>query len=336
LSPESPPLFAQPYYLRDYVAQCIRRLRPFEPDVVHLHNFANHIPAYRRAFPNAVIVLHMHCDWLVELDRAETARCLSAADLVVGCSEHVVNGARDRFANLPVRFAMLPNGVNVTADRVTSSATSEVVLFVGRVSPEKGVHLLLEAWPLVRAARPTAELQIVGPMAVCPRELLVDISTDPEVRALARFYPGDAREGGTYEQQLRAMVPKALASSVTFAGFEPHERILQRYPEATLLVNPSLSEAFGMSLIEALAVGTPVIASRVGGMEEIVRRTEGGRLVDKADADALACALIDLLANSAVRENMGRLGRERVVELYSWDRVSEQAERVYSRCFVGV
>jgi glycosyltransferase involved in cell wall biosynthesis len=327
--------FARPYYRAEYVAQCIRRLRAFNPDVIHIHNFVNHIPAFRRSFPDAVLVIHMHCDWLVELDREETARSLGAADIVVGCSDHVAQSARRRFPELDLRFANLPNGVGPAPVRASGPGANETVITVGRVSPEKGLHVLLEAWAQVHAARPRAELQIVGPVAVCPRDLLVDLSTDPDVQALSRFYPEKGRPHRPYGEALRAMIPEALAATVRFVGPEPHERVLLRFQEAAVLVSPSLSEAFGMSLIEALAAGTPVVASRVGGMTEVVEKTGGGLLVEKADPGVLAEAIIRLLEDTGLRERLGAEGRGRVPGLYGWDSVAATAETLYAEAAAG-
>lgn len=324
------PLFGRPYYRAEYVAQCILRLLAFNPDVIHIHNFANHLPAFRRSFPNAVLVLHMHCDWLVDLDREETARNLALADVVVGCSDYVAQSARRRFPELRVRFAELPNGVSPSPESVPATRPTETVITVGRVSPEKGLHVLLEAWPHVQAARPGAELKIIGPTAVCARDMLVDLSTDPDIRALSRFYPKKGSPNRHYEQALRAMVPAALAGSVSFLGPEPHDRVLRRFEEAAVLVSPSLSEAFGMGLIEALAAGTPVVASRVGGMTEIVERTGGGLLVDKANPAGLAAAIVQLLEDSALRESLGGEARARVPGLYGWDVVASTADALYA------
>ncbi|CAH2394627.1 hypothetical protein MES4922_110071 [Mesorhizobium ventifaucium] len=97
------------------------------------------------------------------------------------------------------------------------------VLFVGRVSPEEGVHTLLEARPEVVAAHPEARLEIVGPSAALPLDLLIDLSRDPEVLGLSRFYPGGSAFRGSYEIALREMIPPRLAHTVTFTGMEPYE-----------------------------------------------------------------------------------------------------------------
>jgi glycosyltransferase involved in cell wall biosynthesis len=88
-------------------------------------------------------------------------------------------------------------------------------------------------------------------------------------------------------------------------------------------VNPSLSEAFGMSLIEAMIYGLPVIASRVGGMTEIVDHEVTGLLVEPADPVALAQAICEVLANRHLQRAMGAAGRDRALERYSWHKSTD-------------
>ncbi len=326
------PLFTRSYYAIDFLMQAVRRIRQLAPDVVHLQNFPQYAPIIRRAMPNATIVLHMHCDWLVQLDFREMTEAVAACDTVVGCSSHVIDTARRRFSKSGVLFAVLPNGAPV--ERLASVRTRRSpakVLFVGRVSAEKGVHTLIDAWPKVVAVHPQARLDIVGPPAETPREFLVDLSDDPDVAGLSRFYDRGNAYKGSYNAALRAMVPPHLGHTINFAGSEPYDRLLERYAGASLLVNPSLSESFGMSLVEALAAGTPVIATRAGGMPEIVEATGGGLIVEKNDPDALAAAINRLLADPEEAAAFGRRGEQRVAERYSWPRVTEQTRSIYGQ-----
>ena len=329
------PLFTRSYYAIDFLMQAVRRIRELEPDVVHLQNFPQYAPVIRRAAPNATIVLHMHCDWLVQLDLREMMEAVAACDTVVGCSSHVTDAARRRLSTCvgdKVRFAVLPNGAPV--ERLASVRTQRSlakVLFVGRVSAEKGVHTLIEAWPKVVAAHPEARLDIVGPPSETPREFLVDLSEDPDVAGLSRFYDRANAYNGSYNAALRAMVPPHLGHTINFVNSEPYERVLDRYAGASLLVNPSFSESFGMSLVEALATGTPVIATRVGGMPEIVEWTGGGLIVEKNDPDMLADAINRLLADPGQAAAFGRRGGQRVAERYSWSRIAELTASIYQQ-----
>ena len=328
------PLFTRRYYAIDFLIQAARRIHQLAPDVVHLQNFPHYAPIIRRAAPNATIVLHMHCDWLVQLDLREMSEAVAACDTVVGCSSHVIDAARQRFSK--ALFAVLPNGAPVERlASVRNRRSPAKVLFVGRVSAEKGVHTLLNAWPKVVAAHPEARLDIVGPAAETPREFLVDLSDDPDVAGLSRFYDRGNTYKGSYNAALRAMVPPHLSHTIDFAGPEPYERILDRYAGASVLVNPSLSESFGMSLVEALATGTPVIATRAGGMPEIVEATGGGLIVEKNDPDALADAINRLLVDPEHAAALGRQGARRVAESYSWFRIAELTRSIYDQAVMA-
>jgi glycosyltransferase involved in cell wall biosynthesis len=96
------------------------------------------------------------------------------------------------------------------------------------------------------------------------------------------------------------------------------------------LINPSIYEAFGMSLVEAMASEVPVVASRVGGMVEVIGEGETGTLVEAGNATDLANAIIDLLENETKMKSMGKAGPKRVAELFTWDRVSENLLQHYT------
>ena len=94
----------------------------------------------------------------------------------------------------------------------------------------------------------------MGPPAETPREFIIDLSEDPDVAGLSRFYDRGNTYKGSYNAALRAMVPPHLSHTIDFAGPEPYERILDRYAEASVLVNPSLSESFGMKTLKPLVL----------------------------------------------------------------------------------
>lgn len=327
---EGDPFFARQIYACDFLVRVIAGLRRFRPDVVHLQNFPQYAAAIRKALPESAIVLHMHCDWLAELDIAAMARSVAAVDVVAGCSSHVTGRAQTRFGRKDLPCFVLPNGTSVDAiARPRKVTTGRKVVFVGRVSPEKGVHTLLEAWPQVVGAYPDARLEIIGPAAATPREFLVDLSDDARVRDLARFYPGGQHFSGSYEAMLKALIPQDLRHTVVFAGHQPHARIAERLRDAALLVNPSLSESFGMSLIEAMAAGTPVVASRVGGMPEVVEATGGGVLVEPDEPAILARAINASLARPDLGDERGRQASRKVAELFSWPRIARRASELH-------
>jgi len=313
-----------------YAAQAARHAGRSGVELVHIINFPQFLPIFRRWAPQARRILNMRCEWLTQLDRDLMAGYLRHADLVIGCSTHVTDLVRGRFPDLADRCVTVHNAVD--AERFEPAGERPDgpprLLFVGRVSPEKGVHVLIEAMAAVAAVRPDAHLEIVGGHGQLPRDYLVGVSDDRLVRSLDVFYEGDARD--VYIGALKRRVDElGLGGHVTFTGSLPHPEVVERVRGADLLVNPSYSESFGRGPVEAMACGVPVVASRVGGMIDTVDDGATGRLVPVGDAESLADAVLELLADPERRRAMGSAARARVLESFSWDTVSGRLEGVY-------
>lgn len=114
---------------------------------------------------------------------------------------------------------------------------------------------------------------------------------------------------------LRAAVPTAL-------GMLPHGELQRLYARAAVVVCPSLREGFGVVCAEAMAHGRPVVASAVGGLLDLVADGETGILVRPGDPAALRAAIDSLLADRELRRRLGRAGRERIAERFSWERAT--------------
>jgi glycosyltransferase involved in cell wall biosynthesis len=318
------PLFASGLYYLGYALQVANDLRDRACDVVHVQNFSQFVPVIRAFNPDARIVLHVHCEWLTQLDRRMIERRLRQADLVVGCSEYITRKVRQRFPQFADRCQTVCNGVDV--DRFSGrnghgaprGGGDRRLLFVGRVSPEKGVHVLLDAFQRVIERCPQARLEVVGPQGAAPIEFIVGLTDDPRVSDLASFYRGD------YFSLLQGRLSSGTVGRVSFKGHVAHSRLSDHYRNADVLINPSLSEAFGMSLVEAMATGVPAVATRVGGVPEVVEDGKTGLLVEPGDACALAGAILRLLTDDGLRKAMGEAARRRAVERYSWEAVADR------------
>ena len=167
------------------------------------------------------------------------------------------------------------------------------------------------------SALPDARLELVGPEAPVPREMQVALSDDPLVQGLETFY------GGSYVAALRERLGGDV-EAVAFRGAVAAADMPAAYARGTVGVLPSLEEAFGLPLVEAMASGLPTVATRVGGMPELLVEGETGLLVPPADADALAEALARLLEDAPLAERLGAAGRARAVERFSWDVIAER------------
>jgi phosphatidylinositol alpha-mannosyltransferase len=116
---------------------------------------------------------------------------------------------------------------------------------------------------------------------------------------------------------------------VVFAGFVPYEELPRYYKTADVYCAPNTGhESFGIVLLEAMAAGTPIVASNIGGFADVVEDGVEGVLVPPRDTGALASAMDRLLSDAALREQMGRAGTVRAAP-FAWDKVSAQVLDYY-------
>ena len=163
------PFRLSPLYYAHYVHEVARDIRERGCDLVHLHTVSNFIRPIRRANPHARIVLHVHDHSLSDFDPAVIGPRLQEAALVLGCSRLVADEIRRRYPAVATRCHELYNGVDQRFLEIAPDpAASRTVLFVGRLCPEKGVHVLLSAMSEVFRAHPHASLSLVGPLDVSP------------------------------------------------------------------------------------------------------------------------------------------------------------------------
>lgn len=316
------PLFASSLYYLMYALRVAKDLKSKKCDIVHIHNFSQFVPIIRAFNPEIKIVLHMHCNWLAELDRAMIESRLRKVDLVIGVSQYITDKIRSSFPQFAKRCQTIHNGVDVTAfviengNRAPKKNDIKQLLFVGSVSPEKGVHILLDAFQKVIKQDPQVHLEIVG--AVGNRSRFTALVTDdPKRRALLPIY-------GKYISRLKHKLSPAVARHVSFTRPVPHAQMINFYQKTDVFILPSIgNEPFGVPIIEAMATGVPVIATRSGGIPELVVDGETGLLVERGDSSTLAEAILRLLSDEGLRKSMGKAGRKRVVELFSWDRIVE-------------
>lgn len=319
-----------------YARRLSRRLRTRSCDVAHVMNYWQWCQTIRRS--GCAVVLEMQSEWLSQMDRRRVAVQLAAVDAVVGVSGHIVRLFEEAFPDFRGLVATAYNGVNVdtfcpTIDDVSAdsvAAREKRVLFVGRLSPEKGIHTLIEAFAAVARRVPDAVLELAGPRTILPHRFLVGLSADPLVRRLDVFYDGTVTTD--YQRHLDELVSRhGLGGRVRFLGSLPHTDLVARYQAATLVVNPSFSESFGISVVEGMATGIPVVGTRIGGMAETILHGETGLLVEADQPDALAVAMCRVLENHEEARRMGRRGREHVVRHFSWSARARRLLDVYRR-----
>ena len=322
LWPADRAFFSSPWFHALYWLRIARDVRREGFDAVHVDNYSQALVFLRRAAPSATLALHMHCEWLTQLDRRMIDRRLRRADLVIGCSDHITGSVRRRFPHHAGRCRTVYNGVELRPLPRRREATTVTVLHVGRISPEKGLHVLVEALNRIVPHHPEVRLVVVGEESEVPAAMAVEISDDPVVRALERFY------GRSYLAELERRMSGELAERVAFTGRIRHSDTAGHYDASDIFVFPSIFESFGIPPLEAMAAGLPVVAARAGGVVETVVDGVTGLLVEREDPDALAEALVRLIRDPELRRTLGEAGRRRAAEIFSWSSIAEELERV--------
>ncbi|MEM0129414.1 MAG: glycosyltransferase family 4 protein [Thermoplasmata archaeon] len=179
-------------------------------------------------------------------------------------------------------------------------------IFVGRLAPNKGLLPLVEGFHRLAAEDPEASLVVVG---------------------------DDGGAGAALDAAVRRF---GLGERVRRVGHVDDEGLLAGgIRDARCLVLPSEYEAFGLVLLDALALGTPVVASRVGGIPEFVEDGRAGLLVPPADGRALGEALVRLWQDPARAAAWGRYGREEVAPRYTWEALVDRLEGIYREVLAG-
>jgi glycosyltransferase involved in cell wall biosynthesis len=326
------PIFNSALWYRQFIGGVVADLALQYCDIVHVMNISQFLPFIRRRLPNTRIVLHMEAQWLEHLDAAVIERRISAADLVLGCSNFIAEGVRRRFPSLAHRCSHIYNGTDIAllARMPGVQSTPQQILFVGRLAPEKGVHVLLDAFRIVLAQQPHARLKLIGPEKVIPLEALLPSHDDPHVAKIEPYF-----SPGAYAQLLRdkisALPPGSVSllnTGMAFTELAPH------YHSADIFVFPSVwEEPFGMPVVEAMAAGTAVIATRGGAFPEIVEDGGSGLLVERSDPRTLADAILQLLSNPKQRKAMAQAAFERASNMFSWDCIVEDLMKQYERLF---
>ena len=237
-------------------------------------------------------------------------RLVASTDAMIAVSESVRRHVADNIGVDEQRIDVIPNGVDASAftgvDRSDArralllDATRPVVGLIGRITEQKGQDDFVEAALAIAVERPE------------PLFVMVGFAEDAEL-----------------QQRLRQKIAVfGLSDRIRFLG--NRDDMASVYAALDLLVAPSRWEGFGMMLIEAMAAGRPIVATRVGAIPEIVRDGRTGVLVEPRDAQALARAITGMLDDPQRRIAMGEAGRLESIR-YGWSSATAQTAAVYER-----
>jgi len=241
----------------------------------------------------------------IEIER----RTMQTANAIVASTEHERAAMAEQYGARTEKVAVIPAGVDLRlfqpVDRGMARATlgfhGEILLFVGRIDPVKGLDTLLETLALLRE-RPSLRLLVVGGAGPDAKQLDAD---EAHLRALARKL--------------------GVADRVDWLGPVEQERLPLYYSAADVCVIPSRYESFGLVALEALACGATVVASRVGGLPTIVRDGENGLLVPWRTPEEFASRVERVLDDPILAERLRTAARPTMAR-FSW---AATARRVF-------
>jgi len=296
-----------------------KKIEELNPDLLHVQDTyilpASVLADRKLGIPMVATVRNNVLDWVYDLifsfpfstflkkRNKVILRCLEEVDAIISVSQYIKRELVSRGINakkiVPI-YNLYPM-FNVDRYNPAEERYSKIRLFApGFLSRYKGFFALIHAMKNITEKEEKVKLVIAG--------------DGPERKNLERL-----------TERLR------LKKFVDFIGKVPHERIAELYLNSNIVVFPSIHpEAFGRVALEAMTFGKPVIASRVGGIPEIVKDGETGLLVPPDDGEELAKAIMTLVENEELRESMGKMGEEVTHQEFNPEKIVEQHLKVYN------
>ena len=294
-------------YLRR-VSEAVRAAREFQPDLVHVH-YAGGFGLWSTRCDFAPVLISVWGSDIVELPhdfihRFLVRRALRKAVRISATSDFLRQACVGLCPDIGEKIGVVPFGVDVPAQAKIMPAPPVRLCFIKLHKYVYGPDVLLRAFALVRSQMPDLRLTIAGTGEMTP--------------------------------QLRRIVDKLdLNLKVEFVGLIPHGQVYSLLQEHHIMVMPSRKEAFGVAALEAAACGRPTIASRVGGIPEVVLDGVTGLHVPPGDEGALAEAIIRLAGDVEACRRMGEAGRLLVLERFRWEHSLNLMTEVYESMIHG-
>jgi len=240
---------------------------------------------------------------------------------IVAASEIERGELRELYGADPAKVHVIPCGVDPTLfrpmrqadarERLGRDQCERIVLFVGRIEQIKGIDVLLRALGRLFVRHPDLRSD------VCL--LVVGGALDPQ---------DDAPETEKIQELRRLVHEHRMEANVNFVGSLDQETLALYYAAADVCAVPSLTESFGLVALEAMACGTPVVGTRVGGLQTLIEHGESGLLVPPGDDEALAEAIAQVLTDHRLRTHLAHGARDRA-EHYTWQSVGEKIDALY-------
>jgi glycosyltransferase involved in cell wall biosynthesis len=281
--------------------------REFCPHLVHINSYGRTIFVLltTAGVHPAPTLLTLHQALPDQAIGRETSlgKLVQTADWVTACSAAVLRHARELAPEILPHSSLVLNALErPQIGRRPLPFDPPRILFLGRLVPEKGVDWALTALPAVFRRFPNARFVVAG-------------------------------EGPDLQELKTKTKNLGLAARVEFLGPVPPESVSDLLNDATMVVMPSRIEGFGLVALEAAMMGRPVVATRVGGLPEVVIDGQTGLLVEQNDSAAFAQAILRLLDDTEMARQFGDTAYRRAKELFDWGRYVDSYDALY--CQLG-
>jgi D-inositol-3-phosphate glycosyltransferase len=254
-------------------------------------------------------------------------RAVRESAAVTAASEIEVAELVDLYGADPAKLHIIPCGVDLNVFRPMRQSDARealgrdqcerIVLFVGRIEQIKGIDVLLRALGLLFFRHPELRNDLCL--------LVVGGALDPN---------DDSPEIEKIEELQRLVHQHRMEANVSFVGSMDQQRLALFYAAADVCAVPSLTESFGLVALEAMACGTPVVGTRVGGLQTLIEHGDSGLLVPAGDYQALAESMAKVLTDHRLRMHLAHGARSRA-EHYSWGSVGDRVEALYAKILAG-
>ena len=319
-------------------------LAAVKADVVHNHMYRAEVVGTQAAWslaavglPRPLVVGTVHSSRVrSEEDRILLRRLTPHMDHLVAVSRAIVRKIEDE-GRVGAPISLIYNGVDLARysgqeacctllDDYGIPAGAPIVGVVARLEPEKGHPTLLEAWPRVLAAVPDAHLLIVGEGT--QRKLLEAKASSLGLHTSATTrIPSVMQQLASSSAAGNGKAARGANPSVTFTGRRDDVPAVTAALDVAVL--PSYREAQGLSILEAMALSRPVVASAVGGIPEMIDHGRTGLLVPPRDPEALAASITRLLTDHPYADTLGRAGHDLVHERFCVELMVRAVETIY-------
>jgi len=285
--------------------QVAKLKRIFAPEIIHMNvtDFSTffHLTTVH-AYP-APVLLTLHASWLSQNSSQNSLieNTMRSSDWIVGCSEAILEKARQLVPEILSRSSVIYNSLETPfSASVAGSPAPPRLLCIGRLTPEKGFDIAITAFASLVKRYPHVRLVIAG-------------------------------DGPSRKDLERQAAKLNIGDVLEFVGWIAPDDVASLIRSSTLVLIPSRLESFGLVALETALMARPVVATRVGGLPEVVAHEETGLLVEQEDPNALAKAAEYLLRHPKTALKMGWEARKRAQKLFGWEQHVDAYDALYQR-----